>query len=282
MLIITHPERIIYPETGITKRDLAQYYEAVEEWMLPYVKQRALTLLRCPQGQAQKCFYQKHLHDKIDGLYPIEVQDKNSVEEYSYLKSVDGLVALVQFGVLEIHCWGSKIDKLEQPDVIIFDLDPAEDVSWKNVMGGAKIVRQKLTELKLVSFVKTTGGKGLHVVVPIKRKHDFAAVKQYSHDIVDELVAEYPQAFTGTITKSKRVGKIFLDYLRNQHGATAIAPYSTRVHAHAPVATPIHWDELNARLKPASFTVKTLPKRLKALKDDPWEDYFKVSQKIKI
>jgi bifunctional non-homologous end joining protein LigD len=282
LITLTHPERILYPAAHISKQDIADYYEAVQDWMLPYLTKRLLTLVRCPQGDLQKCFYQKHLQEPNSALFQITIPEKNTSGEYFYLKNVSGLIALVQMGVLEIHCWGSHINKVEQPDVIIFDLDPAPDVSWNKVMVAAKFIKERLEQIKLTSFVKTTGGKGLHVVVPIKSKHHWEDVKQFSHDFVDSIVAEQPNAYTATITKAKRTGKIFLDYLRNQRGATAVAPYSTRARVGATVATPVHWDELNGKLKPEKFTVATVPKRLATLKSDPWEEFFEISQNLNL
>ncbi|MES2216987.1 MAG: non-homologous end-joining DNA ligase [Pseudomonadota bacterium] len=277
---LTHPERILYPASGVTKLDLAAYYETVQEWMLPLVSKRLLTLVRSPQGDLQKCFYQKHLQEPNKSLFQLQVREKTATRDYLYLKNVDGLIALVQMGVLEIHCWGSNIKNVERPDLIVFDLDPAPDVNWSKVMTAAKFIRDQLATLHLTSFVKTTGGKGLHVVVPIKPRYSWEIVKQFSHDFVDNMVAENPRAYVATISKAKRTGKIFLDYLRNQHGATAVAPYSTRAREYATVATPIHWDELTAKLKPEKFTVKTLPKRLITLKSDPWEDFLEISQTL--
>jgi bifunctional non-homologous end joining protein LigD len=282
MLSITHPERIIYPKSGITKLDLAEYYDVVHEWMLPYITNRPLTLVRCPQGLAQKCFYQKHLTEPIDALFDIRIKEKSATSDYIYLKKAAGLLALVQFGVMEIHTWGSHIDKLEQPDVLVFDLDPAPDVAWSKIVSAAKFVRECLDAIGLQSFVKTTGGKGLHVVVPIKRKYHWEEVKNFTHEFVNVLVEEKPREFISVMTKAKRTGKIFLDYLRNGRGATAVSPYSSRAREGATVATPIHWDELTAKLKPENFTVLTVPKRLAKLKADPWEGYFKISQSLKL
>jgi bifunctional non-homologous end joining protein LigD len=277
---LTHPERIIYPACNISKLDLAEYYESVQEWILPYLNKRILTLVRSPHGDLQHTFFQKHLPDPVASLFPITVQDKTEIREYFYLKNISGLIALVQMGVVEIHCWGSQIKNVERPDVMIFDLDPAPDVSWSTVIATAKYIREELAAIHLTSFVKTTGGKGLHVVVPIKPRYSWDIVKQFSHDFVDQLVAENPDAYVATISKAKRTGKIFLDYLRNGRGATAVAPYSSRATSNATVAVPVHWDELTAKFKPDKFTVKTVPKRLLTLSSDPWEDFFEITQTL--
>lgn len=280
LLTITHPERILYPSPGITKQDLVTYYETIQEWALPFLSKRLLTIVRCPQGASHPGFYQKHLQDSVDGLFTLVVPEKNSSGEYFYLKDLKGLLALVQMSALEIHCWGSQVKSVERPDMMVFDLDPAPDVGWPKIIAAAKLLKDQLAQIHLTSFVKTTGGKGLHVVVPIKPRYSWEVVKQFTHDFVDNIVAEHPNAYTATITKAKRKGKIFLDYLRNQRGATAVAPYSTRARKDATVATPIFWDELTSKLKPEKFTIKTVPKRLASLKSDPWEELFELKQTL--
>jgi len=249
---------------------------------LPYVINRPLTLLRCPKGCDQKCFFQKHLNESVpDALYSVDIKEKQKTEQYTYIKDVHGLIALVQLGVLEIHPWGSRIDHIEKPDVIIFDLDPAPEVEWKKVINAARFVKEQLENINLDSFVKTTGGKGLHVVVPIKRLYDWNEIKAFSRAVVDFIVAQKPKDFVGTMNKEKRIGKIYIDYLRNQRGATAIAPFSTRAKDNAPVATPISWDELSVRIKSNTFNIKNLPAHLARLKNDPWADFFRVKQSLK-
>lgn len=278
---LTNPDRILYPEQDITKGDVANYYEAIHEWILPYIINRPLTLVRCPQGRQKKCFYQKHLTHESENLYPIKIKDKEGSSTYLYLKDKKGLMELVQMGVLEIHPWGSRIKDVEKPDMITFDLDPGPEVEWKRVVKAAHFIREKLQLLKLESFVKTTGGKGLHVVVPIAPRHSWDELKTFSQNFVEALVQLKPKDYISKMTKAKRVGKIFVDYMRNQHGATAVAAYSTRAREGATVATPLAWEELTARLKPAAFTIKTVPTRLAKLKKDPWEDFFKVKQSLK-
>jgi bifunctional non-homologous end joining protein LigD len=279
--VLSHPEKILYPEGNITKADVADYYTAVHKWILPYLAKRPLTLVRCPQGYTQTCFFQKHIEkDSVDSLYTVSIKDKSKRELYPYLKDSAGLIALVQLGVLEIHSWGSHIDDPEKPDVIIFDLDPAPDVAWKDVIKGAKLIHEKLAILNLKSFVKTTGGKGLHVVVPIKRKYSWDEVKDFTRAFADAIVAEHPQHYIATMSKAKRKGKIFIDYLRNGHGATAIAPYSTRARKHATVSVPLAWDELSVKVKGEAFTVKNVPKRVVKLKKDPWKDFYSLAQSL--
>ncbi len=278
---LTHPDKILYPEGKITKFDLADYYNQIQEWMLPYVVKRPLTLVRCPSGYKKECFYQKHLneHQQKD-LYSIDIKENKKTDQYPYVKDVTGLIALVQLGVLEIHMWGCHVDKIEKPDIVVFDLDPADDVPWKRVIEAAFFVKEELEKLNLVSFVKTTGGKGLHVVVPIKRLHDWEYVSTFAKAFVDYLVQKEPTKYIGTMSKAKRKGKIFIDYLRNQRGATSIAPYSTRAKAHAPVSTPIAWDELTVKLKSDSFNINNIFERLNKLKEDPWAELLQVKQSL--
>jgi bifunctional non-homologous end joining protein LigD len=279
---LTHPNKIIYPEDHISKEEFALYYASIEKWILPYITNRPLTVVRCPQDY-HHCFYQKHINVTTPPqLKGIVIKEKEKKAEYIYIDDSAGLFALVQMGCLELHPWGSTIKKVDHPDIIIFDLDPAPDVPWKNIVSTAFAVKKYLAELKLQSFVKTTGGKGLHIVIPIKPEFTWTEIKNYAHAFVDLMVSEYPNKYIDTMAKAKRKGKIFIDYLRNVRGATAIAPYSTRARAHAPIATPIHWDELSNHFKDTFFTLKTLPKRLQNLQVDPWQDFFKIKQRVKI
>jgi DNA ligase D len=268
---LSHPEKVLYPEQGITKRALADYYRAVADWILPHVARRPISLVRCPAGRQKKCFFQRHAGSGV----PTELDEiaiAGFEEPYLYISDEPGLIALVQMGVLEIHPWGALIDRPDRPDRVIFDLDPGEGLGFADVMKAAREVRDALKRRDLQSFVKTTGGKGLHVVVPIARRHGWADVKSWAKTVANALAADAPQRYLTRIAKAERKGRIFIDYLRNDPTSTAVAPYSTRARAGAPVATPLHWDELTARLDPAAFTVATVPERLKRLKTDPWRD----------
>lgn len=275
---LTHPDKVMYPELKITKLDVLQYYESVSSWMLPYIIDRPITLVRCPENY-KHTFYQKHLAvprphlSKNDTIYSTD-------DNYIYIKDCTGLLSLVQMSVLEIHPWGSTIKKLDYPDIMIFDLDPDATVPWKQVVLTAKRIQSHLAELKLRSFVKTTGGKGLHVVVPIKPKFDWANVKNFAHVFVSFIAAEYPNEYVTQMSKEKRRGKIFIDYLRNTRGATAIAPYSTRARKQASVSVPLDWDELTDHIKDTSFNLLTIVKRLTHLKKDPWHDFFTIKQSL--
>ncbi len=279
---LTNPTKILYPEQGITKLELATFYDAIHDWILPYIINRPLSLVRCPDGQREKCFYQKHMIDEPTGtLHVIHIQEKEKTQPYVYIKDKEGLISLVQMGVLEIHPWGSTIDELEKPDIIIFDIDPAPDVEWKKVIQAARFIRDELEKLGITSFVKTTGGKGLHVTVPIKPQRPWEEIKIFSKTFVKYLVSLKPESYVDVMTKSKRAGKIYLDYLRNQRGATAIAPYSTRAFTGAPVATPLSWEELSPKIKSASYTIKNLVNRLDKLKVDPWKNFYNLKQTLK-
>jgi bifunctional non-homologous end joining protein LigD len=261
-MTITHPHRVLYPALKATKLDLARYYESVAEWILPHLKDRPLSLVRCPQGPAHKCFFQRNAHQTMPRRGEFIVADTPKT-----------LLQLVQNGVIELHTWGSRSRKPLVPDRFILDLDPDEKLGWPKVVEGAQLVRTLLNELRLESFLKTTGGKGLHLVVPIKPELGWAEVKDFTHRLADHLAATLPELFTAKISKAARKGKIFVDYLRNQEGATAVAAFSARAREGATVSVPLAWDELDADLDPASFDIRTIMSRLKNLRGDPWEGY---------
>ncbi len=270
---LSHPDRVLYPEQGITKLELARYYEAVAERMLPHVANRPLTLVRCPEGW-QKCFYQKHIEENLPPAFrPIDIKERNSVGRYVMIDSLAGLIALVQMGVLEIHTWGSRGDRVELPDQITFDLDPDAGLAWERVVEAARKLRAKLGGLGFTCFVKTTGGKGLHVVVPLKPRADWDEVKEFTKMVAESLAREEPERYLANMSKAKRAGRIFIDYLRNGRGATAVAAYSTRARSGAPVSTPIRWEELGTGIRPDSFNVRNLGARLSRLRKDPWADF---------
>jgi bifunctional non-homologous end joining protein LigD len=272
---------VLYPEDKITKRDLAQYYERVADWILPYVVDRPLTLVRCPEGYKGECFFQKHLTGSLpDAVRGVMVDVKGKQEEYVAIDDVAGLVALVQMGVLELHPWPAREDNLDKPDMLVFDLDPGEGTTWNNVVAGARELRERLEAAGLTTFLRTSGGKGLHIVVPLSRRNSWEEFKAFAKSVADAMTRDAPSQYIATMSKAKRRGKLFIDYLRNQRGATAIASYSTRRRRGAPVATPIGWEELTARTRPDMYTIANLPKRLEKLKKDPWADFFKTRQSI--
>ena len=279
---LSNPGRILYPDQGCTKRDLASYYMEAAEWILPYLIDRPLTLVRCPQGRSEKCFYQKHFRDSFnDSVQGIDVEEEGGdVETYVSIKDEAGLISLVQMGVLEIHPWGARADRLDRPDRIVFDLDPHESVSWKSVVEAAQLLRELLQMLGLSSFVRTTGGKGLHVVVPLVRRSPWDEAKQFARDVADAMVRHDSRRYIATASKAKRTNKIFVDYLRNSRGATAIASYSTRARPGATVATPLTWDELASGVQPSEFNIETVAKRLAQQRQAPWQEISKLRQSI--
>jgi bifunctional non-homologous end joining protein LigD len=278
---LTNPSRILFPGQEITKLALAEYYAAIADWALPHVAHRPLTLVRCPDGYGKECFYQKHLGPGVpDVIGGVEIPEKSGSETYPVIDNLAGLVALVQMSVLEIHLWGSTVTKLETPDRIVFDLDPDIGLPWERVTEAAIEMREALLGIGLRSFAKTTGGKGLHVVVPVAPKLEWDAVKEFAKWVAERFVKAYPDRYTSNMAKRARTGRIFLDYLRNGRGATAIAPYSARARDGAPVATPLSWEEVEKGVKPDAFTVKTVPARLAKLKSDPWAEMPKLRQSI--
>jgi bifunctional non-homologous end joining protein LigD len=278
---LTHPEKVLYPEQSITKRDLAEYYEAVSDWMLPQVLGRPVVLVRCPAGRANKCFYQKHPGDNLPiKMRQVPIRESDGEANYIVIEKAADLVALAQMGVLEVHVWGSMADTLERPDRLVFDLDPDPTVTWPTLVEAARSIRAFLEELGLVTFLKTTGGKGLHLIAPIARRTDWDDAKDLCRAVAEAIVRAAPSQFVSNMSKAARKNKIFVDYLRNGRGATAVAAYSTRAREGATVSTPIAWDELNAKLRPSDFNVLTVPERLRKLKRDPWADIGDVRQSI--
>jgi bifunctional non-homologous end joining protein LigD len=278
---LTNLEKVLYPEQGLTKAALVAYYAAAAERMVPLCAGRPLMLLRCPDGRGKQCFFQKHAGRGVpDVVQLVPVEEGGKTEQYLAIDSFDGLIALPQLGALEVHMWGSRRDKLERPDLLVMDLDPDEALPWKAVCDAAFELRQRLADLSLESFVKTTGGKGLHVVAPIERRLEWDQFKEFAHGLALAMVRDDPKRYVATVSKAKRTGKIFVDYLRNARGATAIAPYSTRAREGATVAAPITWDELSGGARPADFTVLTMPERLAARFPDPWEALAETRQAV--
>ena len=278
---LTSPDKMLYPEQGVTKRELAEYYFAVAPVMLRHVARRPITLVRCPTGRQKKCFYQRHAGSGVPPeLGEVEISGSEESGAYLFIKDVKGLIAMVQMGVLEMHPWGARIDQPERAERMIFDLDPGEGLGFADVVPAAREMRAALTGLGLVSFVKTTGGKGLHVVAPIERRHEWRDVKAFARKTAEWLAAGAPDRFLTRISKAERRGRIFIDYLRNDPTSTAVAPYSTRARAGAPVAMPIAWEELSPSLDPASFNINTVPGRLRERRADPWAEIGKVKQRL--
>ena len=278
---LTHPDRLVFADEKITKHNLAVYYTEVADHILPHIEGRPLSLVRCPDGSKKACFFQRHLGDSMPKwVRGIPIKEKNGNAIYIAVDDLAGLISLVQMGVLEIHPWGSREDRIDRPDRLILDIDPGEDLTWNAVVEAARHVKERLDNLGLVSFVRTTGGKGLHVVVPLARRASWDELKTFAKSFADALVVEQPKRYIAQSSKAKRAGKLYLDYLRNEKGATAIASYSTRARPGATVATPLSWDELSASLRPAQFNVRTVPKRLRTMTQDPWNGFFDLRQVI--
>ncbi len=270
---LTHPDKVLYPDPGVTKRELADYWSAVAEPALPLLRGRPLTMFRCPDGYGAHCFYQKHIGAGVPAVVP-RVEVTPGEAPYAMIDDVASLRALAQIGVLEIHVWGARAEHLDRPDVLVFDLDPAPDVPWSEVAAAGLAAKERLEALGLNAFAKLTGGKGLHVVVPVKPGPTWPAVKKFTHAFVLEMVRAEPRRFVASMSKKKRAGKIFVDYLRNDKEATAIGPYSPRARPGAPIALPIEWDDLRPHAPSAPrFGLREVPQLIRARKRDPWEGF---------
>ena len=276
---ITNPGRVVYPETGATKEDVARYYLLAAERVLPHIEDRPLTLFRCPSGRVKGCFFQKHANQTMPAaVHTIPIQEEKKRADYLMVDTVEGLISVIQMGALELHTWGSRVRKLEQPDRLILDLDPDPAVPWERMVEAAYLAKELLAEADLESFVKTTGGKGLHVVVPLAPRLGWEEVKGFARALARSMVLADPDTYLDTASKSARRGKIYVDWLRNGRGATAVEAYSTRAREGATVAMPIRWQELRSDVRSSTFTLATAVQRLSG--KDPWEGYFSVKQSI--
>jgi bifunctional non-homologous end joining protein LigD len=278
---LSNPDKVYYPDMGLTKLDLARYYETVARFMLPYVVRRPISLVRCPEGIEGEHFFQRHaMKGMSKAIKEVPIAGGESKKKYLYIDDEEGLFGLVQIGTLEIHDWGVSLDHIDKPDRLVFDLDPDEGLDLATLKAAAVEVHDFLADLGFTSFLKSTGGKGLHLVAPLVPKLGWAVVKPFAKAIADALVSARPDRYTANPLKKTREGKIFVDYLRNQRGGSAIVNYSTRAKKGAPVSCPLRWDELKGLKEAAPYTAKTLPARLKAMKRDPWEGFFSTRQSI--
>ncbi|NTJ61650.1 DNA ligase D, partial [Agrobacterium rhizogenes] len=277
---LTHEDRLYWPDEGVTKAGLADYYSEVWRYMGPFVVGRPLALVRCPNGIGGQHFFQKHAWKGMNKNIVL-AKDPQDEEPYVGIDDLNGLIGLVQAAVLEIHPWGSMVGDWERPDMIVMDLDPGPDVAWDDVIVAAEETAERLRRAALVPFVKTSGGKGLHIVCPLVAKAEWPAVKAFTKGIADAMAADAPDRYVSTITKSKRRGKILIDYLRNQRGSTAVAPYSTRARPGAAVSMPLSWEELSPAIGPDYFTVLNVPTRLAALRSDPWADFRQAAEPLR-
>ena len=280
-ITISHPERVVFADDGITKQQVADYYTAVMDWFLPGVINRPTSVIRCTEGTAKPCFFQKHL---VSGLHHVGTarltQETGAQAVYIYPRDAASVIELVQFGALEFHPWGATVQQPDHADRVVFDLDPGPDVAWARVTAAARLVRARLQAMGLQSFVRATGGRGLHVVVPLKPACRWETVKGFAQAFAATLAQAHPLEFVATATKAKRGGKIYVDYLRNSRGATSVASYSLRARAGAPVAMPLRWAELGKLRSGAAFDIVSAPRRLARLKKDPWEAIHSLNQNL--
>jgi bifunctional non-homologous end joining protein LigD len=276
---ISHPDRLIYPDLGISKMRLAQYYGRIAQWMVPHVAARPLTLVHCPAGIAAPCNFLKHAKAwGPSALRRVRIQEKTKVGEYLVADSSEALVSLAQMGIVEIHTWNSTADDIECPNRIVWDLDPGPDVSWRRVTQAAALVRSVLERLGLRSWVKTTGGRGLHVVVPLKRLRTVAECLAFSRAVSEAIARTDPESYTTAFAKAGRERRILIDYLRNNRTNTSVSAFSPRTRAGATVSMPIGWNDL--RDPPERWTLLTVPRYLARRRTDPWADYWQSAQTI--
>lgn len=278
---LTSPDRVVFEGASYTKRDVVEYYRAVADWMLPELVRRPLSLVRCPDGTTGQCFFQKHHADALgDDVRSIELQQKSGVEPYLYVDDIEGVTDLVQMNALEFHPWGSRIEAPELPDRLVFDLDPGEGTGWPDVLRGARDVRDRLRRLGLENFVRLSGGKGVHVVVPIATGPSWDEVRAFCDRFAATMAEEAPARYVATMSKAKRPGRIFIDWLRNSRGSTSVASWSLRARKGAPVAVPIRWEDLGRVDGPAAFDLDAARRRAARLRKDPWEGFAGLAQEL--
>jgi bifunctional non-homologous end joining protein LigD len=278
---ISHPARVIYPAEQITKSDLAGYYAAIAPWVVPHVAGRPLTLVHCPQGLAGKCAYMRHTKAwGPSALRRVRIREKTKIGEYLVADDIVGVVSLVQMGMVEIHTWNATADDIERPNRIVWDLDPGPEVPWSKVVAAARQVRGVLAAMDLACWVKTTGGRGLHVVAPIRPERDWSECLTFSRQVAEMLTRADPGRYTTAFAKRGRERLILIDYLRNNRTNTSIAAYASRARSGAAVSMPMSWKRLTGRLDPQDFTVLSVPTRLRRVRADPWQDYWRCRQRL--
>jgi bifunctional non-homologous end joining protein LigD len=278
---LSNPDRILFPDKKISKLDLAVYLAEVSPWMLPHLKDRPLSLVRCPDGVEAETFYQKHGSRAVpEQVKRFTVSEPEGDQEYLYISDLAGLASLAQISAVELHVWGSRVDRIDRPDRIVFDLDPSPEVPWSAVIDAAWRLRELLASLELRSFVKTSGNKGLHILVPLQRRHNWDDVKSFARAVAKRLAHESPRTFTINMSKAARPGRIYIDYLRNHLGSTTVAAYSTRARQDASVSVPVRWDELASLSGPATFRVDNIRPWLAARTEDPWEEMLSIRQSL--
>ncbi|MBU8978074.1 non-homologous end-joining DNA ligase [Lysobacter sp. MMG2] len=278
---LTSPERVVFPQVGVTKGDVAEYYRAVSRWLLPELIRRPLSLVRCPDGVEGTCFFQKHHADSLgEHVRKIHLREVSGADDYLFVEDLDGVLELVQMNALEFHVWGARTDDVEKPDRLVFDLDPDEGIEWNALKAAARDVRDRLGDLRLRSWVRMSGGKGVHVVVPIRPGPDWTQVKAFCEAFADSMVARAPERYIATASKAKREGLIFIDWLRNTRGATSVASWSLRAKPGATVAMPLTWEELGRVRQAGAFDLRKALRRSRNLKRDPWHAMYRVRQTL--
>ncbi|QEY35716.1 DNA ligase D [Caproiciproducens galactitolivorans] len=276
---ITHPDKVMFDDPEITKADVIRYYEKVAAHMLPYVSHRILSIVRCPKGISQTCFFKKHPGTDNQGIVSVSIPaNDGEMENYFYIEDAAGLIAEAQMGTLEFHTWGSRVEKLETPDIMVFDLDPDEGMELDKVRQGVMDLKSILAELSINAYLKTSGGKGYHVVVPFKPTVSWDVFHDFAKRVAEVMEQKWPGRYTSNIRKDKRKNKIFIDWIRNGRGATSIAPYSIRARKGAKVSMPIAWDELET-VAPDGITMADALQRIG--RSDPWKDFFQNKQALK-
>ena len=278
---LTSPGRVVYPDRGTTKQQVANYYRAIMPWLLPEIVDRPLSIIRCTQGADRPCFFQKHHTAGLEGVDSVKLKEEaGNQADYLVVRDGQSVMELVQFNALEFHPWGSHAEDPDRADRIVFDLDPGPGVSWAEIVKAARQIKKLLEDLKLISHVRTSGGKGLHVVVPLNPGCDWDIVKPFAHSFADTMAGMEPLKFVSTATKKFRNGKIFIDYLRNGRGATSVASFSLRAREGAPVAMPLRWEELAKVKSGAAFDIDTALPRMRRLKGHPWAGIDEVKQDL--
>lgn len=270
--VLSSPERVLWPDINFTKQDLLDYYEAVWPWMEPHVVNRPIALLRCPQGIEEDCFFQKRATQSSPaGIRTVALDEANAAAPI--IDDFAGLAGLVQLSALELHLWSAPASDIEHPDQLIFDLDPDPGVPWASVIEATLLVRQFVEKIGLVAFAKTSGGKGIHVVAPLDGSTGWEEIRQFAHGFSSQLAREHPHLLTARAAKEDRAGRIFLDYLRNGRGTTSIATFCPRARKGAPIAAPVSWEEVEAKVKPNAFNVLNMKERLETLPRNPWDGF---------
>ncbi len=280
-IVVTHPDRVLFPDLGVTKQDVADYYRTVMDWFLPGVAHRPTSILRFPEGIGEQGFFQKHPMRGMAHVGQVRLREESGkTDDYLCPDDASSVIALVQFGAIEFHPWGARAESLEQPDYLVFDLDPGQGVAWRDVIDAAVLIRSRLGDVGLQAYVRTTGGKGLHVVVPLHATCRWDDAKRFTQAFARRLADEQPRRFIAKASMDERGGRIFIDYLRNSRGATSVASYSLRGRPGATVATPLRWRDLRRCKSPGDFDMHTVRRRLARLRGDPWEGFATMRQRL--